>query len=598
MEYLSVVEPRSLARIRSSTFVLALALSAATMSGAQEAVPREDVLVMETYPAGTIFNNYNNFNPYSVGNDIRTHIAFIYEPLFYWSALSNDLIPMLASGHQFNDDFTEVVVTLRPGAEWSDGIPFTADDVVYTFEMLRKNGKDQKDLLRAVEVASSVERTEKIDDHTVRFVLKGADPRFVMRLLAAKFTTGLYPIPKHVWEQQSDPASFQNLDPTRGWPVGTGAYRLAVNYPDRIIMDRRDDWWGVKDDVWGEQKGAFYTDLPEVKRLITIPQKDPQQSSQLVASGQSDWASNTPVPIIKQILATNNSLTTFTDRKEPFGNIDWFPSSLFFNHDSEALQDINVRKAILHTVNTQQIIDIFFEGAAAPLYQPYPEYEALKPYISEIEPISRDRGYQVYDQDLADSFMRKAGYEKDSAGFWAKDGERWMASMDGAANLEQIGAIIAEQLRRGGFQIDWASRPDFRQRVFSGRSDLQLWGHPGSAYDPHDTMLFYHSRLYKPVGQSSPNFHRWKNNRFDELADQVGRLPVNDPAIMPLVKEAFTLWADDVVEVPIAQAYHRIPMSTTYWQNWPTAENPYVPPTSLAYTSALVVHGLHKAKRD
>jgi peptide/nickel transport system substrate-binding protein len=582
---------------RSLVSAIALAITA-TVSLAQEVVPRTDALVLETTPAGTIFNNYNNLNPYAVGNDLRTHVAFIYEPLFYWSALSDELIPMLATSYQFNEDFTEVVVSLREGAEWSDGVPFSADDVVYTFEMLRKNGSEAKDLLRAVEVSTAVERTEKVDDHTVRFYLTTTDPRFVMRMLAAKFTTGLYPLPKHIWEKQEDVASFLNLDQSQGFPVGTGPYQLVVNYPDRIIMDRRDDWWGLKDGVWGEQEGEFYTDMPEVKRIIAIPQKDPQQSSQLVALSQTDWAVNTPVPIVKQILKTNDNLTTFTGDDEPYGNVDWFPSSLFFNQDSEAVKDINVRKAILYTLNTKQIIDVFFEGAADPLYQPYPEYPVLQPYIDAIEPVSRELGYQIHDQERADSFMREAGYEKDSSGFWAKDGRRWTAAMDSATNMEPIGAIIAEQLRRGGFQIDWASRPDSRPRIFSGRSDLQLWGHPGSAYDPHDTMLFYHSRLYKPVGESSPNFHRWRNERFDELTDQVGALPVNDPAIIPLVKEAFTIWAEDVVEVPIAQAYHRIPMSTTYWTNWPSVDHPYAPPTTLAYTSPLVIHGLTKANRD
>ena len=104
-----------------------------------------------------------------------------------------------------------------------------------------------------------------------------------------------------------------------------------------------------------------------------------------------------------------------------------------------------------------------------------------------------------------------------------------------------------------------------------------------------------HSKFYRPVGESTPRFHRWKNAKFDELADKVGQLPANDPAIRPLIKEAFAIWMDDVVEVPIAQHYHRIPFSTANWVGWPSEANPFAPPTISAWTSPMVVHGLKRA---
>jgi peptide/nickel transport system substrate-binding protein len=588
---------RSFPRFSAIVLVAALGVQFSGPAIAQSPVDRRDTLIVEAWPAGTSFRNFSNLNPYAVGNDLRNHVDFVLEPLFYWLNLTGEHLPYLATGYKFNDDFTSVTVTLREGATWSDGKPFSADDVVFTFEMLRKNGEGKNDLVQAKDVATALKEAVKVDDRTIRFDLKARDPRFVLRLLTVKFTTGIFPLPKHVWESVQDPAAFQNLDIAKGFPIGTGPWKVAAALPERIILDRRDDWWGAKPGVWGTQQGAFYTDLPEVKRIITIPRGDPQQSAQLLGAQQIDWMVEAPVPIMRKLLDQFKFITTLTDRKVPYGNVDWWPTALFFNHGSAAVADVNVRKAILHTINAKQIVDVFHEGAAELLHQPFADFKVLKPYIDDLAPLAKERGYHQPDAVKAAGYMEKAGYKKDSAGFWAKDGKRWTAILSGSPALEAIGPIVSEQLRRGGFEANWGLRPDFLQFVFSGKADLVLWGNSGAIFDPEDTMLLYHSKFYRPIGEVTPRFHRWRNDRFDELTNKVGQLPPNDPAIRPLLKEAFTIWMDDVVMVPISQWYHRIPFSTTYWTNWPSEANPYVPPTISAWTSPLVVHGLKKAAR-
>ncbi len=160
--------------------------------------------------------------------------------------------------------------------------------------------------------------------------------------------------------------------------------------------------------------------------------------------------------------------------------------------------------------------------------------------------------------------------------------------------LEGIDPIISEQLRRAGFSATVSLRPDYLQVIYGGKTDMMLWGHNGGIFDPEDTMLLYHSKFYRPVGEIITRFHRWRNKRFDELTDQVGSFPPNDPALRPLVQEAMTIWMDEVVEVPISQWYHRIPFSTVNWTNWPSEKAPYAPPTVSHWSTILVVHGLKK----
>lgn len=574
-----------------------LALTALPSGAAwsQASADREDTLILEVWPGGTTFRNYNNMNPYTVGNDLRNHILFIYEGLFYWHVLTDELVPYLASGYKYNDDYTQATVTLRQGVTWSDGTPFTADDVVFTLEMLRKNGAGKNDLFFASDISNVLKEAKKVDDYTVVFELKQRDPRFVMRDLAVKFNKGMHIMPAHIFSKIEDLAAYQNFDLEKGIPVGTGPYKIVQAVPERVVMDRRDDWWGAKPGMWNaDQAGKNYTDLPVPKRIIARPRAETQQAAQQIVSKQIDWMVEAPVPIMKQILQTP-FITTLTDRKPPFGYVDWWPTSLHFNLDSPLVSDKNVRLAIRYAVNAQQVIDIFHEGAADLSYSPFPDFKVLRPYIEDLTPIAKEKGYGVTDRNKSAEYMQKAGYTKDSEGFWAKDGKRWQAVMHGALALELAGPIIVEQLRRAGFSISWFSRADSGVVVNRGQVDLALWGHAGSTFDPQDTLLLYHSKFYRPIGESTSRFNRWRNKDFDAIVDKVGTYPVNAPELRPLVKEAMTIWLEDVVEVPISQWYHRIPTSTAYWKGWPTEANPYATSTVSHWTTIFVVHGLSKA---
>ena len=255
--------------------------------------------------------------------------------------------------------------------------------------MLRRNGAGKNDMVLAADVAAALKEAVKLDDLTVRFDLRATDPRFVLRLLTVKFTTGVFPIPKHIWEKVEDPASFTNYDAATNLPIGTGPYRVVAALPERMVLDRRDDWWGAKPGVWGTQQGAFYTDLPAPKRIITIPRGEPQQAAQQLAAQEVDWIVEAPVPIMRRLLSQYPFITTLTDRNPPYGNVDWWATALFFNHASPAVQDVDVRRAILHTINPRQVIDIFHGGAAEPLLQPYPDFKILRPYIDADSGASR-----------------------------------------------------------------------------------------------------------------------------------------------------------------------------------------------------------------
>jgi peptide/nickel transport system substrate-binding protein len=103
----------------------------------------------------------------------------------------------------------------------------------------------------------------------------------------------------------------------------------------------------------------------------------------------------------------------------------------------------------------------------------------------------------------------------------------------------------------------------------------------------------------KPVGErASGNQWRWSGpaaERYSELVDQIGVLPLGDPAIDPLFVEAATIYLDNLPTIPITQAKKLIPHNWTYWTNWPTAENNYTSAWTWWQSTHLIIHELTPA---
>jgi peptide/nickel transport system substrate-binding protein len=86
------------------------------------------------------------------------------------------------------------------------------------------------------------------------------------------------------------------------------------------------------------------------------------------------------------------------------------------------------------------------------------------------------------------------------------------------------------------------------------------------------------------------NFSRWKNPEYDKIVDEVY---VTDPENVAKLKELFhaamEIWLPDLPDIQLVQNYHRIPLNTTNWTNWPTAENSYINDASWHLTFNLVM---------
>ena len=167
-----------LATAGASTLAAPPAL-AQTSGGPLKEVPRNRTYIVASTVDGPVLTNVNNANFYGPGVDLRNGMMYAAEPLFWYNFFKDEHIPWLAESYAYNDDFTAMTIKLRPGAAWSDGHPFTARDVAFTYNMLIENGKTKKNMRQAVLFADRAKAAVVIDDLTVRIDFTRRDPRHV-----------------------------------------------------------------------------------------------------------------------------------------------------------------------------------------------------------------------------------------------------------------------------------------------------------------------------------------------------------------------------------------------------------------------------------
>lgn len=155
--------------------ILALLVGTLATTASAQSVAREDTVIFDIDDAAV--PNPQNFN-YLVPGTNRNQGAHqaMWEPLFILNYETGEIQPWIGLSFTPNDTLDVWTLTLREGVTWSDGVPFTADDVVFTIQMMLDD--ETSTLAYAADMQQWVESIEKTGDLTVQFNLKGANPRF------------------------------------------------------------------------------------------------------------------------------------------------------------------------------------------------------------------------------------------------------------------------------------------------------------------------------------------------------------------------------------------------------------------------------------
>ncbi len=449
------------------------------------------------------------------------------------------VVPDLAERWEVKEGGRVYIFYLKKGVRWSDGKPFTAEDVVFTYRDVYLNpnipnstGDMFRGVLKSPEDIKNFVR--KLDDYTVEFRLPEPFAPFLQALSA-----GI--LPKHRLERYVREGTFMtawNVNTPVEELVGTGPYRLK-RYIKGVLVEYEANPYYYEFDASGRQ-------LPYIKRKIGYIVQDPDTALLKFSLGETDYMGVRPQDVLflsrlKGTLLYDLGATPSTT----FLVFNQNPNSSLAKYKLKWFSNPTFRRAISHAIDREGMCYLVYNSLASPLYSPITP--ANRPYYEE-------GLFPVYEYNL-----KKARDLLESIGFKDRNGDGWLEDQEGnrlefvlltnAGNKEReaIGNIIKEDLEKIGVKVIF--RPiDFNTLVSRLTSPPYDWeaviiGLTGSM-DPHFGRNVWHSsgtlHMWNPR-QKTPQTE-WER-KVDELFDR-GATEIDFKKRLEIYRQAYRIIAE------------------------------------------------------
>lgn len=540
--------PASLKRIRSW---LALAAIALAMTACKKDKPNSDsspdvppaerlLVVAQEQQASWV----RNFNPLLAPSNVRWPTpSGIYEPLMIYNALKGEYVPWLATAHSFSDDNLTLSFDVRTGVKWSDGKPFSAQDVAFTFELLKKHAAlDQHGVwkrLSAVEAPSPTQVVFRFSEvHTPSLFRIAQQPL----------------VPEHVWKDVADPVTFTNPD-----PIATGPFTVIKTFKNQVYeLGKNPNYW---------QPGK-----PHIEGLRFPAYPSNEAANLALLNGEIDWSGKF-IPDIERVYVA----------KDPTRRAYWFPNlgtthNLYVNNTRAPLSDVRVRKALSMAIDRERITKVAVHGYTKPVgpdgfsraYDKWRKPDALP-----------DKTWVNHDPAKANALLDEAGLTKGPDGIrQTPDGKRLSFEINVVAGWSDW--ISAVQLMVRGFQsvgveakmktLGFSAWFDALQR---GNYDLSMgWAEEGPT--PYMYYRFVMSgAALKPEGEAAAmNWGRFQNAEVDQLLSSFEA--TRDRAEQQKLAERLqALYSEHAPIIPLHPSPSWGICNTTRFEGFPSEENPY-----------------------
>lgn len=499
-------------------------------------------LVLSTGPKGTFTDN---FNPFSATADDGTK-GFIYEPLFYYNLVGSQVYPILGKSKSWSNNNKTLTVMLNAKAKWTDGKPFTAQDVVFTFDLLKKHPAAD---LGGVWAQLSGVKAE--GEHKVVFNFKRQDVPFAMYVLQQVI------VPKHLWGSVSKPTKFQN-----GKPIGTGPYTLEHFSSQEIKY---------------KANASYYKGLPPVPKIM-IPAYNSNTSNNLALSrGKIDWDGVFMPKVQKNFVA-----------KDTKHNHYWFPPdaivSLVPNLKGPLLSNLAVRKALSFGINRTEIQNKG-ESGYMKAAQPYGILPTMKNWVDPNLPAA-DKS-SSYDPKKAVQILQKAGFKKNSSGIFVSPNGKPLSFnlliVSGWTDWEADAQLITQSLKKIGIKINV-------RQVQYGAYMSKLQAHKfqlafSSSNSGPNPYYIFESLLHS---KNQYNYEQFSNSTVDNALDNFSKTTSKSQQKKDIYQVERIL-ADKLPVIPMIYGIQGYEYSTQKYTGWPTSKNPYVTPAPWSWPAPEIV---------
>ncbi|QJW46651.1 peptide ABC transporter substrate-binding protein [bacterium BFN5] len=419
-------------------------------------------------------------------------------------------VPTVQNGGVSQDGLT-VIYKLRQDVVWHDGVPFTAQDVVFTWQTIM-NPKNSVVIRDGYDKIASIVAQ---DQYTIEIKFK--------EYYAPYLTLFSTILPKHILESVDINKSQFNRA-----PIGTGAFKFKE--------------WRIADAIILEANAAYFRGKPYLNTIVYKIFPDPSILLTQLKSGEIDIASNINFAQFDQVKAVSGYNTLISP------NMIW--EHLDFNLDNPLFQDVRIRKAITLGIDRQALVNQTLHNVASPAFgDQSPLSWAYNPAVA------------VGGRDVAAAreLLIQAGWKPGPDGVFMKDGQKLsftLVTPAGNKVREIVAETIVGQLREVGIimQVNSVDASLFFSDILKNRrfeTAMYAWV---AGLDPDNKNLWHSQKIpSRTNGYEGQNYPGWRNAEVDSLTEQGARTVDLDARKLVYFKIQEIL----IQESPIVPLYYR-----------------------------------------
>jgi peptide/nickel transport system substrate-binding protein len=494
-------------------------------------------------PNGTQTENHNPFAGTSSANALG-YKWMIYEPLTQWNPVkpADPATPWLASEVTWAADYRSADITVRDKATWSDGQPLTAEDVAYTFTLLKGNDALNQYAIGYDEVT--------VDGATVHVTF--TSPQFVNQ---NKIMANTPIVPKHIWEKIADPAADINKS-----PVGSGPYVLKSFTQAGVVLSLRTD-------------GGYWQELPAVKELRYTSYSGNDTQATALANDESEWS----------FVFIPNAKATFV-AKDPAHHKLWAPGvlgihGLYLNTTVKPFDDPKLRRAMNMVINRA---DIFQQAEAGYFHPEIKSVTGLPAGAGDafIAPEYQGKTFSV-DVEGAKALLADAGYRLDGSTLSDPSGKPVKIKLSDPApwsDYQTTLEIIKSNLAEIGIKatVEKPNQDVWDSSVQKGDFEASVrWTNGGATpYDIYQTVM--DGALLKPIGKAAQqgNFGRFESPEATAALKAYANA-ASDGVRRAAMNTVQRIFAEQAPMLPIGADNVGGAYNDKNWTGWPSDADPY-----------------------